>query len=232
MPKKGTTAAMFLVVLALVINNFSQQTNALSTPTEFTPADAFPIPNQNATITFGLNGTYTAATLQNDTWTFENLQLSYPQSALGFNLSDAQPIGDLKFSAKDCNVTIYAYLTFYYTLPVNSLMYYVNGSGTQTVNLGLNITRSDPSEWSIITGNNVFLAAQQGWKLLPDNTLVIEDTSGNVTIAHFQLDTFTGSAVFALQHLVAILTGGVFAAVVAAAFIIKLRATRHTKEVK
>jgi len=230
MPTKTASAiTVILVIAALIIYTINEPTLAQITPVEFTPTDTFPIPEQNATINFAFNGTFTSATLQNGTWTFKNLQISHPQSALGFDLSDAQPVGDLKFSAKNCNVTIWAYLTFYYTLPVNSLMYYVNGLGTQTVNLGLNYTRADASEWSIITGDNVFLAAQQGWKLLPDNTLIIENTSGNVTIAHFQLDAFTGSAVFALQHFVSILTSVVLVAVVAVAVVIKVRANRHAK---
>jgi hypothetical protein len=227
--KTDTILIVILFTVALTICNVNAPTQAQTAPIEFTPTDNFPIPEQNATINFAFNGTFTSATLQNGTWTFRKLQISHPQTALGLDLTDAQPVGDLKFSAKDCNVTIWAYLTFYYTLPVNSLMYYVNGLGTQTVNLGLNYTRSDPSEWSIITGDNVFLAAEQGWKLLPDNTLIMQDISGNVTIAHFQLDAFTGSAVFALQHFVSILTGMVLGAVVVVAVVIKIRAKRRLK---
>jgi hypothetical protein len=228
--KTDTILIVILFTVALTICNVNPPTQAQTAPIEFTPTDNFPIPEQNATINFAFNGTFTSATLQNGTWTFRNLQISHPQTALGLDLTNAQPVGDLKFSAKDCNVTIWAYLTFYYTLPVNSLMYYVSGLGTQTVNLGLNYTRSDPSEWSIITGDNVFLAAEQGWKLLPDNTLIMQDISGNVTIAHFQLDAFTGSAVFALQHFVSILTGMVLGAVVVVAVVIKIRAKRRLKK--
>ncbi len=220
--KTGTILIVILFTVALIYCNVNSPLQAQIAPIEFTQIDKFPIPGQNATINFAFNGTYTLATLQNDTWTFKNLQISHPQTALGFDLSDAQPVGDLKFSATNCNVTIWAYLTFYFNLPVNSLMYYVNGLGTQAVNLGLNYTRSDPSEWSIITGDNVFLAADQGWKLLPDNTLFLEGLSGNVTIAHFQLDTFTGSAVFALQHFVSILTVIVLVGVVSFAVVIKV----------
>jgi hypothetical protein len=227
--KTDTILIVFLFTVALTICNINAPTQAQTTPIEFTPTDNFPIPEQNATINFAFNGTFTSATLQNGTWTFRNLQISHPQTALGLDLTNAQPVGDLKFSAKDCNVTIWAYLTFYYTLPVNSLMYYVKGLGSQTVNLGLNYTRSDPSEWSIITGDNVFLAAEQGWKLLPDNTLIMQDILGNVTIAHFQLDAFAGSAVFALQHFVSILTGMVLGAVVVVPVVIKIRAKRRLK---
>jgi len=227
--KTALTTTAILITVSLIIFNLIIPAQAQTAPIEFKPTDSFPIPSQNATINFAFNGTYTSATLQNDTWKFKNLQISHPQTALGIDLSDTQPVGDLKFSARNCNVTIWAYLTFYYTLPVNSLMYYVNGSGSQTVNLGLNYTRSDPSEWSIITGDNVFLAAGQGWKLLPDNTLIIDGLSGNITVAHFQLDAFTGSAIFLLEHFVSILTGAVLGAVVAVGIAIKVRANRHTK---
>jgi hypothetical protein len=230
MPTKTAKAMTTIIVtLFLIISNVNAPTQAQIVLTEVTPADTFLIPEQNAAINFAYNASFSSATLQNGTWAFKNLQISHPQTMLGINLSDAQSIGDLKFSAYDCNVTIWAYLTFYYTLPVNSLMYYVNGSGSQKINLGLNYTHSDPSEWSIIKGDNVFLAAGQGWSLLPDNTLIIEDISGNVTIAHFQLDTFTGSAVFVLQHFVSVSTGAVLGTVVAVAVIIKVKAKKYSK---
>jgi hypothetical protein len=228
--KAHLNAIIPVFITLLIISNAYPPTQAQTTPTTFTPTTKFNIPEQNGTINFAFNGSFTAATLQNGTWTFSDLNIDHPQSFGGFDLTGSQSIGDLKFSTQNSNVTIWAYLTFYYTIPVDSLVYSVEGVGKQTVNLGLNSTKAaDPTEWSIIMQDNVFLAEGQGWTLLPDETLVISGATSNVTIAHFELNSFESNLIFYLQHSIALLTTIILAAVITVAIVVKVRFKRKTR---
>ena len=189
-----------------------------------TTQDRFLIPEKNGSISFAFNGSYSKATFDKGTWTFKDLNLEHPSTFLGFDLNSSRTIGDLRMSCENSNVTIWAYLAFYYTLPVYSLVYYTEGAGEQTVNLGLNSTEaSDPTEWSVITGDNVFLAEGQGWTLQADNTLTITGASGNVTVAHFEVSPLESDLLFSMQHSVSILTAIVLGVVVLSAVIIRVR---------
>ena len=218
------------VLIAALTAGFYAPTHAQN-PTSFTPNDQYSIPESNGTINFGFSGNYSSATLQDGAWTFRNLQLDHPQSFGGFDLNSAQSVGDLKFSAEDSNVTIWAYLSFYYTIPVYSLVYTAQGEGKQTVNLGLNSTDADVTEWSVIVGDNVFLAEGAGWSLLPDETIVVSGATGNVTIAHFELGSVEKTLIFSLEHSVAIVTAIVLAVVVVAAVAVKVKAKRKQRRI-
>jgi len=215
-----------LIVLALVVTlsllGLTPPTHA-QTPNAFTPNDEFAIPERNGTIQFGFNGNYSSATLENGSWIFKNLQMEHPQSFLGFDLNGSQGVSELKFSVANSNVTIWACLSFYYTLPVYSIVYTAEGLGSQSIDLGLNSTESDVTEWSVIVGDNIFLAEGDGWTLTPDGTIVVEGLEGNVTIAHFELGSFEKNVLFSLEHSVAILTGIVLVIVVVAAVATKIR---------
>jgi hypothetical protein len=142
-------------------------------------------------------------------------------------------MGNLKISATDSNVTILAFLSFNFSLPIDMLALYVEGWGTQTVNLGLNSTEKRPvSEWSIITGDgSTFLAEGSGWKLLDDNSVLVTYGPGNLTVVHYYLaDSSMANLTFFAQHYVVIFTGiAVIFTVVLAAVISFRRRKRENK---
>jgi hypothetical protein len=203
-----------LIVLSLPNLQAVQAQNA----TNFTPKDTFGIPGYNGTIRFALKGTYTSATLENDTWTFNAL-----------TLNGSYPLGTLKFSAQNCDVTIYTYYSMTYnSRRLGYIRYWVEGVGEQTMNLGFNSSlQSDPSEWTVITTGNVFLAEDQNWHLLHDNTMIIYGVTGNVTVARYNYGYPIDNRPFYEQHSIIILTAVAIAITVAAATVIKLKTNRR-----
>jgi hypothetical protein len=195
--------------------------------TEFLPTDEFPIPSKNSTIHFATNGTYTSATLENGTWIFKDLNFTTSAATfLGLNVTSGSHT--LRFSAENCNVTILAYQTFNYSSPISLIAYTVEGEGTQTVNLGLDKATTDSSEWSIIVEGEVFLAEGQGWRRLPDDSILVSAAAHNVSIVHFNFgDAGMSGAGFLLQHYVLLFAGAVLAATVAVAVTLKIRRRRH-----
>jgi hypothetical protein len=171
-----------------------------------------------------MNGSYTKAILQKDTWVFKDLALNNSQALRYLGFTDIQSIEDLNFSSKDSNITIRAYLSFNYTLPVNLLSYFADGSGQQSINFCLNSTHADPGEWSVIVKDNVFLAEGDGWTLMPDNTVVIDGATGNVTIVHYDFGASDYADVFfVLQHSVLIVTCVLVVVMVGVAVVIQFR---------
>ncbi len=223
--KVASATAIVALILVLMLSNSSVYATA-EEPTQFTSATKFAIPLQNSTITFALNGTYTSATLDKDTWVFKGLRFDDPQIPY-FDLSGVQSVGDLHISAQNCNLTVWIYLNLNFSLPISMLNYYVEGDGVQTVNLGLNTTSpTHPSEWGVIAGDDLFLSQGQSWALQPDNTITVHPPNpGNVTVMHYDFNNseFQESLPFWLQHYVALLTVAVVAAVVAVTVVIRLR---------
>jgi len=217
------------IVLILVLANPHLCTTIQGqTQTVFTTADKFSIPQYNSTISFALNGSYSAATLENGFWTFKNLKLDFQDlSFLGLNAT--QGLGELKISAQNSNVTIWARISVNYSFPVDLLSYYADGAGNQTVNLGLNASRSSSDEWSIIVSDNVFLPLGEDWILLPDDSVVVWGRMGNVTIAHFGFNAEYRSLSFLLQHYVVIFTALLLAVVIFVAVVIRFRARKSIK---
>jgi hypothetical protein len=222
--KNSATLTLVLSIAFLMFSNGFSNTYA-QTVTSFTPADKFHISELNGSISFAVNGSYSEATLQNNTWAFKDLTLNI-QNIPYFELNGSHSFGDLKFSTQDSNVTIWACLSLNYTsLPMTMIGYSAEGKGEQTVNLGLSLARhSDVSEWSILVPNEVFVAAGDGWVLLPDDTLLITCAASNVTIIYFSfIDSIDGTSIFYLQHSVAIFTAAVSTVVVGMAAIVKVR---------
>jgi hypothetical protein len=185
--------------------------------TNFTSADKFAIPNANATINFALCGSYQKATLENDTWVFQNL-----------SLNDSQLRGNLKFSAENSNVTIFTYQANNPDFRSSILTYSAQGQGKQTINFGLNRSQSSSTEWMVATPGAetfIFLAEGEEWTLLPDNTVVVTGLTGNVTVVHFNFITpvDTSNLPFYQQHSVAIATASLVVITVAVALVVKVK---------
>jgi hypothetical protein len=196
--------------------------------TDFTTADKFSIPQYNSTISFALNGSYSAAILENGFWTFKNLKLDFQDlSFLGLNAT--QGLSELRISAQNSNVTVWARLSVIYSFPVDLLSYYAEGDGNQTVNLGLNESRSSSDEWSVIVLDSVFLPLGEDWSLLPDDSVLVWGRTGNVTVAHFGFNAEYRSLSFFLEHYVGIFTALLLATVIFVAVIIRIRVRKSIK---
>lgn len=205
-------AVFFIIVLVFFPTclNTQAQTNIT-----FTSQDKFIIPELNGSISFSVNGSCSAATLENSAWVFKDLR---------FNIT--QPLGNLKISAENSNVIIQSYRAYNASFRSARLSYNVEGEGKQTVNFCFNYSQpSSTSEWSVNLDGNSFVGEGKGWNLLPDNTVVITGAAKNATIVHY---TFNASLEdsnlpFYQKHSIAIITTAVVALTVAVAFVIKVK---------
>ncbi len=212
--KAALTGFAAALALALVFCSILPSSHAQNAAVSFTTADRFGIPGNNATISFAVNGSCSSALLVDKTWIFENLVLN-----------DSQPLGTLKFSAENSNITIRFYRAYNFSFRSAILSYNVAGVGKQTVNLGLNTSQTTSSEWSVIVPNSIFLAEGEGWTLLPGNTVVITVAASSVTVVHYNFIAPEGNSnlPFYEQHSVAVVTVGAVAVIVAAALGIRVR---------
>ena len=217
----GLAVVIFVALIFSVYPNVNAQNSTI-----FTPADKFDIPEQNGSIRFVTNGSYSSATLANGTWTFNDLTL-YNSSRLG----------DLKVSVKDSNITIFMFFQFagFGQFGQGALIRYtIEGVGQQTINLDLNRTQpTDQSEWSVMVpasdGSTVFLAEGRDWKLLADDSVVVDGLTGNITVANFGFTPSNDTNLpFYLQHSIALTTLAVVLATVGIALVISYRIRRKT----
>jgi len=214
-----------LVALVMLPSPNAQSTNTTAA-TQFTSKDVFSIPDLNGNIGFAFDGSYAEAKLENNTWAFEGLDLNNTQAVQQFGLTNYTSLGNLKISATNSNVTVLAFLSFNFSLPVDMLTFNVEGWGTQTVNLGLNTTEKRPAyEWSIITSDgSSFLAEGSGWKLLDDNSVLVNYGPGNLTVIHYYLnDPSMAGLSFLAQHYVVIFAGVAVIVTVVLAVVISFR---------
>ena len=220
--RKKVSAGIAIIVIVLIFPWTCPNTRA-QTDITFNSADKFSIPSYNGTISFAVNGTYSKATLENDTWTFTNLRLNR-----------SQPLENFKISTQNSNVTVFSYLAFNTTLQSARLRYAVEGEGKQIFNFGLGSQGGEWSgvDWSVITGNNVFMAEGEGWTISNDGTLVVTGVTGNVSIVHwgfFENSLPSSNLPFYLQHSVAIATVVVVAIIVSVAVAIKVKSREHSR---
>lgn|GEM_PF-457057 len=216
--------AVFMLVLPPTLN-----AQPAVTETSFQSIDVFTIPDLNGNVSFAFNGSCKEATLENNTWVFRGLKLDNNAAVQQYGFTNYTSLSDLKISASNSNVTVLAFLSFNFSVQMDMLALNVDGWGTQTVNLGLNTTDKRPAaEWSIITDDGaIFLAEGQGWKLLDDNSVLVDYGPGNLTVVHYYLtDPSMANLSFLAQHYVAVLTGAVVAAVFAVAGVVSFRRKR------
>ncbi len=212
--KAAQTTIALLLILVLFIPLY-RQAQAQASVVNFTPADRFFIPKSNASVAFAANGSYASATLANDTWVFERLSVNNSRST-----------GTLKLSAQDSNVTVFAYTANLFGRNAAFCGLSVEGSGKATVNLGVNATApTNPAEWSVARPDNVFLGEGDGWRLLADNTVVVEGLTGYFSIMYFSFNMPSASSAgpFYMQHSIAIITAVALAATVTAAVVVTRR---------
>jgi len=212
-PVIGGLALIALIIYVVPTAQAETEINA------FLPADTFSMPDNNSSIRFATNGSYLAVTLVNGVWNFTGLKL-------GFSRNTA----NISVSAKNCNMTILSVSASNFSRSV-SIRYTVNGIGSQSVCFLDIPNHTNPVEWSVIipgeSGGRVWLSEGQNWNLLPNNTVVVHDIIGNVTVSRYNFGNFPESNLpFHLQHSVTIITAAVLIALVAAALLIKLAVRR------
>jgi hypothetical protein len=212
---KPVLTVLVVVIIVALMFPFACMNAQAQTETNFAPSDKFSIPSLNGTISFALNGSYSSAILVNDSWVFSNLRLN-----------NSQPLGNLTVSATNSNITIFSFLSINYFGRIAQLRYNAQGKGTQTINLGLNLTQpTHPSEWSIsVPGRSGFLSEGSNWKLLPGDSVVVLGLTGNVSVTHFgRLIPNNSNLPFYQQHSVIIITAIVLSIVVAVAVVIRVK---------
>jgi hypothetical protein len=190
--------------------------------TYFSSSDRFSIPELNGSISFAFNGSYSSAKLDNDTWVFKDLVLN-----------NSQRLGNLHVSAQNSNITIFS---FYSSNAISqtrhSVRYYAEGAGRQVFNLNVNGT-THPSEWwvTISVPNTIFLAEGKDWDLLPDNTVVVHDQTGNITVAHFVFNVAPdySNVPFLERHSILLVTVAAVAVTVVVASVITVKVRRKPR---
>ena len=143
----------------------------------FTSTDKFDIPANNGSISFGVNGTYEKATLENGVWSFADLRLNTTQSSVTVNL---------KISSKNAIVTIMScqiYNSSFAGEPakVARLRCSLVGEGAQVFDLGLDPKGGD---WNVIH-NGVYIGKNNGWSLSPEGALELNGLTGNVSLYYY-----------------------------------------------
>ena len=186
--------AIFIILLFIPLTCFALQTQD---ETIFYPTDIFKIPNYNGSINFANGGKYESANLHNNIWNFVNLSLNN-----GFRLDT------LNISAIDSDVTVLSIQGFGSDIIGAILSYTIIGDGEQTFNFGINANKGS---WSV-SFNDVFVAENSGWHILPDNTISIIGATSNVTLLYFVFPDFLGNNGYSFnksffqQHSVLIIT--------------------------
>ncbi len=171
--KNLSTIGVLLIILVFQLLFFNVLAQNEIT---FYPNDTFDIPENNSTIRFSSAGSYEIASLDNGVWNFVNFQLND-----GFNLET------FNVSAINSDVTILTIQVFDDDLGA-FLSYTVVGAGEQTFNFGVDAVGGG---WSV-TFDDVFIAENSGWRILPDNTLSITGATSNVTLLYFIFPDFAG----------------------------------------
>ena len=202
MTNRSKVSSGIIIVLIAFLVSFNCPNTKAQASISFTPADKFNIPANNGTISFGVNGSYTDATLQKNVWTFTNLSLNH-----------SQPLSSFQFSTQNSNATIYSYIV---TATGNSnerLRYTIQGTGKQILNLDLGSQSGQfgSSDWSVVINKpariSIFLTPGKDWTISRDGTIVVNGANGNVSIVHYDfMNILQTNQPFYQQHSVAIVT--------------------------
>ena len=231
--KVGKVSAEVALVIIFCIISLSFADAHAQTEVAFNAGNQFPIPEYNGSISFAINGTYSTATLKNNTWTFTDLTIPH-----------SRPIKNFQISTQNSNVTILSYVasnnTFqgvpYLTV---RLRYAVEGQGKQILNLGVGPGQSviNPSEqWSVFVNNKSLAEGSEGWSISHNGVMTVNGASGNVSIFYVNFSNFEGgipksNLPFYEQHSVAIAVVIGVTLVVVIAVVIKVRNRENLESV-
>lgn len=208
-------AATLLIITALF---FSFAIVESQYATLFYTTDRFNIPALNGSIRFAHNGSYSSATMENNTWSFNDLRFN--------NVRNNSALGNLQISVQNSNITIFSfYASDNISLTRQNVRYFAEGAGSQVVYLGINKT-THYSEWwvTINAPTSIFLAEGREWQLLPNNTVIVTGQTGNVSITHSNFGTLEDSNLpFYQRHSITIIIGLLVAATITVASILRLK---------
>lgn len=195
--------------------------------TVFGPATEFSVPAYGGIIRFAVNGTYSNASFQNNSWTFTDL-----------SLDGSQPLANLIISAQNCNITILSYQVSNPNTFMNAnFRYKVDGNGKQILNLGFGPEPGGSSsgiEWSVVFDNNVFAAQGDQWNISHDGTITVDGASGTIRVIHWGFLSQiaqNSNLPFYEQHSIALFVMAAVAATVIVAVAIKVNIRRRDDDV-
>jgi len=223
--KNAKVSARIAIVIVFCIFSLCFTDAHAQTAVAFNPGKQFPVPEYNGSISFALNGTYSTATFEDNTWTFTDL-----------NITHSQLIKNFQISTQNSNVTIRSYAAFnnsFQGLQFQSvrLGYVVNGQGKQILNLGVGPGQiiTNPSEqWSVFANNKSLAEGSKGWSISQSGVMTVNGATGNVTITFVNFSNFGGgiqksNLPFYQQHSVAIAVVIGVTLVVVVAVVVKVR---------
>ncbi len=218
----GIIALICILFICLSIYPDAQAQTNIS----FSPQDQFNIPTYNGSVSFAVNGSYSQATLENDSWTFQNLSM---------NRSTA--LNNFLVSAQNCNITIFSYAASNTTQTLR-LRYAVTGAGKQIFYFGQIPGVQNSINWYVvntINGKTIFLTPGVDWTISRNGTVVVNAATGNFSVVRF--NTFNTISLnsnlpFYEQHSAAIATSAVVAIVLVLAVGITLRNRTYLTEKK
>jgi hypothetical protein len=214
-----TCTVILAVVIFLLLHNAKAQNEII-----FTQNTTFDISTQESKISFGVNGTYTSATLTNGTWIFTNLKLNGSQALSTFSVS-----------ARNSNITINSIILRNATSRLARLRYVAEGIGEQTFQMGITAGSGRGGlhpEWSVIA-NDVWLGEGDGWAITPDGTVTIRGVAGNISILYYNfigLSETDKDLSFYEQHSVSITTIAFACSIVILGTVVRLKTKRHDNE--
>lgn len=219
-------AGIAAVVFVALIIPWNCPVAFAQTATAFSPANNFSIPAINGSVSFSVNGSYSTATFENNTWFFTNLRLNYSQVLRTFSIS-----------TQNSNVTINSYRTNNANVLARTLQlsYTVMGQGQQTINLGLSQRQTvlSSASWYVtfnpinFGGHTTFLSEGQRWHFLPDGSLIINGAD-RVTVNYDSSSNTGANLPFWQQHSVAIATIVALAVVVVVVVVIKVKSKKDS----
>lgn len=204
------------IILILFVSFWVYPETRAQNNTSFSPADQFLIPSNNGAVNFGVNGTYSNATLENGSWAFTNLSINGSTTLQNFFVS-----------AKNSNITIFTYFSSNNTIRILILRYTVEGNGKQSFNFGLG--HINEVDWTIIKTidrKNVFLTPGVDYTFSPNGTIVVNGATGNFSIAHYNFyntNSLNSKLPFYEQHSVALTTSTVTVIVIVLAAFLAVR---------
>ena len=140
-----------------------------------TAADVFTVPAFNSSINFAFSGTYVYASLENDTWRFQNLFMNEYKPTYG------APTWALGVSARNCNMTITSYRALVGT-DQGGLSYTVTGLGEQAFKVDYDRFNNYPINYTVYV-DGAAKAQNETWSLSNDGWLTITGATSNVSIS-------------------------------------------------
>ncbi len=212
----GIAIVFIIFVFSLACPNIQAQTSI-----PFNTTYNFSVPLFDGNISFAVNGTYSNATFENNTWTFTNLRLN-----------GSQPLENFEISTQNSNVTILSYIASNNAAFSNiRLSYVTEGKGTQILNLGLGSgSQGEGYEWTV-SFNGAVISEDDGWSISHDGTLVITGATGNISVIRFDFgNTAPSNLPFYQQHSIAIITALGVVATVTIAVVIKVRSRKYSSK--